>query len=123
VAAETVLSRSDGARGILWVRGRTLDELVTDYGYEVTVALLWEGFLGDGLTRDGIRIALGEARMAAFMRLTEWLDAAAHRPMVEGVRLPAAGDTGDTVGGYRSTDPDEPRPSPASARAQYRLRR
>jgi citrate synthase len=53
VAAETVLSRSDGARGILWVRGRTLDELVTDYGYEGTVALFWEGFLGDGLTRDG----------------------------------------------------------------------
>jgi citrate synthase len=90
VAAETVLSRSDGARGILWVRGHTLDELVTDYGYEGTGALLWEGFLGDGLTRDGMRIALGEGRVAAFMRLSEWLTAAAHRPMVEGVRLACA---------------------------------
>jgi citrate synthase len=90
VAAEIVLSRSDGARGILWVRGHTLDELVTDYGYEGTGALLWEGFLGDGLTRDGMRIALGEGRVAAFMRLSEWLTAAAHRPMVEGVRLACA---------------------------------
>jgi citrate synthase len=94
VAAETARSRSDGARGILWVRGHTLDELVTDYGYEGTVALLWEGFLGDGLTGDGMRIVLGEGRVATFMRLSEWLDAAAHRPMVEeslGVCLPAGG--------------------------------
>jgi len=30
VAAETVLSYSDGARGILWVRGHTLSELVAE---------------------------------------------------------------------------------------------
>ena len=31
VAAETVLSHSDGAGGILWVRGHTIDELVAEY--------------------------------------------------------------------------------------------
>ncbi len=34
IAAETVLSHSDGGRGILWVRGHTLDELVAEHGYE-----------------------------------------------------------------------------------------
>ena len=45
VVAETVLSRSDGEQGILWVRGYTLPHLVADFGYEGTVALLWEGLI------------------------------------------------------------------------------
>ncbi len=90
VAAETVLSHSDGGRGILWVRGHTLDQLVADYGYEGSVALLWEGFAGDGLTRAGMRAVLGEGRVAAFARIGEWLAPAAHRPLIEGVRLALA---------------------------------
>ena len=54
VAAQTVLSHSDGARGILWVRGHTLAELVADFGYEGAVGLLWEGFAGDRLSRDEV---------------------------------------------------------------------
>ena len=50
VAAETVLSHSDGARGILWVRGYTLPELVARFGYDGAVGLLWEGFAGDGIS-------------------------------------------------------------------------
>ena len=34
VAAETVLSHSDGARGILWVRGHTLPDLVERFKIE-----------------------------------------------------------------------------------------
>ena len=90
IAAQTVLSHSDGARGILWVRGHTLGELVADYGYEGAVALLWEGFAGDRLTRAGIGSVLGAGRIAAFARLGEWLDAAARRPLTEGVRLALA---------------------------------
>jgi citrate synthase len=90
VAAETVLSHSDGARGILWVRGHTLDELVADYGFEGAVALLWDGFDGDGLTGSAIRATLGEARDAAFARIGEWLGAAARRPLSEGVRVALA---------------------------------
>ena len=90
VAAETVLSHSDGRRGIMWVRGHTLDELVAGYGFEGAVALLWEGFAGDGLSRAAVHDALGEARVAAFARIGDWLDLAARRPLLEGVRLALA---------------------------------
>ena len=87
VAAETVLSHSDGAQGILWVRGHTLAELVAGFGYEGAVALLWDGFAGDGLDRDAVRAQLGRARVAAFAGLGQWLDRAAARSIVEGVRF------------------------------------
>jgi citrate synthase len=90
IAAETVLSHSDGAQGILWVRGHTLAELVATFGYEGAVGLLWEGFAGDGLNRDAIRASLGAAREIAFSALGEWLDRAAARTIVEGVRLALA---------------------------------
>jgi citrate synthase len=47
VAARTVLSHADGERGIVWVRGRTIDDLVSNHGYEGAIALLWDGFAGD----------------------------------------------------------------------------
>jgi citrate synthase len=87
IAAETVLSHSDGERGILWVRGHTLPELVAEYGYEGAVALLWESFAGNGLSRAGIRGELGAARVKAFARLGGWLDAATHRSPTEDVRV------------------------------------
>ena len=90
IAAETVLSHSDGAKGILWVRGHTLPELVAGFGYEGAVGLLWEGFAGNGLDRRAVRARLGAAREAAFARLGEWLDRAQGRPPVEGVRLALA---------------------------------
>jgi len=90
IAAETVLSHSDGERGILWVRGHALPELVAEHAYEGAVALLWDGFAGNGLSRDIIRAELGAAREAAFAQLPDWLDAAAGRPLVEGVRLSLA---------------------------------
>jgi len=90
VAAETVLSHSDGARGILWVRGHTLADLVANFGYEGAVALLWDGFAGNGLDRGAVRRELGAGREMAFRRLGDWLDLAAPRPLVEGVRLALA---------------------------------
>jgi citrate synthase len=62
VVAETVLSHSDGARGIMWVRGHTLPELAANFGYDGAVGLLWEGFAGDRLTRERMRSSLGRAR-------------------------------------------------------------
>ena len=90
IAAETVLSHSDGARGILWVRGHTLPELVADFGYDGAVGVLWEGFAGAGLGREGMRARLGAGRRLAFARLGEWLDAGTKRPLVEAVRLALA---------------------------------
>jgi citrate synthase len=86
VAAETVLSTADPRRGMLWLRGVPVPRLVADYGYEGTIALLWQGFAGDRLTRAGVQSALGQARLAAFAALPTWLDAAAHRPMDAAVR-------------------------------------
>jgi citrate synthase len=86
VAAETVLSTADPRRNMLWMRGVPVPELVANYGYEGTVALLWEGFAADGLTRAGVRAALGEARLAAFAALPAWLPEAARRPMDAAVR-------------------------------------
>jgi citrate synthase len=85
VAAETVLSYVDGERGILLVRGRTLQQLVAD-GYEGAVALMWEGFVGDGLTRARIAHDLGAGRVRAFAALDGWLVEAARRTPIEAVR-------------------------------------
>ena len=90
VAAETVLSHSDGARGILWVRGYTLPDLVARFGYDGAVGLLWEGFAGDGLDRDTMRSRLGAGRALAFDRLGDWLPQARGRSFIEGVRLALA---------------------------------
>ena len=90
VVAETVLSHSDGAHGIMWVRGHTLADLVANFGYEGAVALLWERFAGDGLDRAAIQARLGAARVAAFAALGEWLDRVGSRSVVEAARLSLA---------------------------------
>lgn len=90
IAAETVLSHSDGAQGILWVRGHTLAELVAGFGYDGAVGLLWEGFAGENLNRETMRARLGAARQEAFAGLGQWLDRADGRTVVEGVRLALA---------------------------------
>jgi citrate synthase len=85
--ADTVLSHVDGERGLIWVRGVPLRELVERHGYEGAIALIWEGFAGQGLSRDAIHNGLGAAREAAFQRLGLWLDAAARLPLLEAVRM------------------------------------
>jgi citrate synthase len=90
VAAKTVLSHADGERGIVWVRGHAIDELVAQHGYEGTIALLWEGFAGEGLTRASIARDLGAGRALAFSRLGDWLPAAAKRLPIEGMRMALA---------------------------------
>lgn len=86
IAAETVLSHSDGGRGILWVRGHTLPELAEQFGFDGAVGLLWEGFAGERLGREEIRRQLAAGRGRAFARLGGWLDQAAGRPPIEGMR-------------------------------------
>jgi citrate synthase len=86
VVAETVLSHADPARGLLWVRGRPISELVT-HGFEGTVALLWDGFAGRDLTRAGIRQTLGAARQRSFAQIENWLAGVRGRPIDEAVRI------------------------------------
>ena len=87
VAAETILSHTDRERGMIWVRGVALPDLVASHGYEGTVALLWQGFAGQELDRAAIHAELGAARGKMFDRLGGWLSGAARRPLAEGVRL------------------------------------
>ncbi len=87
VVADTVLSLLDPPNGKLWVRGVALPELVARHGYEGTVALLWDGFAGEGLTRTNMQGTLGAARQEAFTRLDTWLPAASSLTLEAGVRL------------------------------------
>lgn len=97
VAAKTVLSHADGEQGIVWVRGHTIDDLVAHHGYEGTVALLWDGFAGNGVTRKSIAEELGAARPLAFSRVDDWLGAAARRPLTEGLRMALAAVPDDSA--------------------------
>ena len=87
VVAETVLSHSDSERGMLWIRGHPIPELAERYGYEGTVALLWDGFAGSNLRRDGMTKLLGGARREAFGRIGAWLPVAAGRPLDDAIRI------------------------------------
>jgi citrate synthase len=87
VAAETVLSHSDGEQGFVWVRGHPIGELAEQHGYEGTIALLWDGFAGERLTRADMVAQLGAGRVRAFARLDDWLPAAARRPPIEAMRM------------------------------------
>ncbi len=62
VAADTVLSHTDGDTGTIWVRGHTIGDLVANHGFEGTVAIIWEGFAGAGLTRTSIQSEFGAGR-------------------------------------------------------------
>jgi citrate synthase len=100
IAAETILSHTDRTNGMVWVRGHDLPTLVAQHGFEGTVALLWDGFAGEGLTRDGIANELGQARLAAYAALPGWLPETAGRSLFEGVRIAIAAqpDSADAVG-------------------------
>ncbi|HWI25452.1 MAG TPA: hypothetical protein VN668_00675 [Stellaceae bacterium] len=63
IAAETVLTLVDGARGIWWLRGHGLQEVIAERGYEGAAALLWEGFAGTDLDRPSLRDAPGAPQL------------------------------------------------------------
>jgi citrate synthase len=103
IAAETILSHTDRTNGMVWVRGHDLPTLVAQHGFEGTVALLWDGFAGEGLTRTGIAEVFGQVRRAAHEALPVWLPEAAGRSLFEGVRIaiaaqPDSADAADLVG-------------------------
>lgn len=64
VAAHTVMSEVDGQRGVLIIRGRSLDELAGRARFEDLTSLLFSGFFDD-LPAD-LTAALGAARVEVF---------------------------------------------------------
>lgn len=64
VAAHTVMSEADGQRGVLIIRGHSLDELAGRTRFEDLAGLLFDGFFDD-LPTD-LTAALGAARVEVF---------------------------------------------------------
>ena len=83
--AETRLSHVDGAGGRLVVRGRDVDRLVTEAGFEDAAAVLWDGLAA--LPPEGLRRAFGRARVDAFARVPDLVRCARHLTPVAGLRL------------------------------------
>jgi citrate synthase len=105
IAADTILSHTDRTSGMVWVRGHDLPTLVAQHGFEGTVALLWDGFAGDDLTRAHVSDAFGQARLAAYEGLPGWLPQTIGRPLFEGLRValavqPDTADAMDLVGAF-----------------------
>jgi citrate synthase len=86
VAAETVLGWIDPAVPMIWVSGVRLPTVVAR-GFEAAVALLWEGFAGDGLTGPGIAASLGAARVMAFEGIDHLLANAAGQDPSDALRI------------------------------------
>lgn len=86
VAAETVLSHVDGARGELVLRGLRLEEAAR-LGFEEVTALLWQGFAPEADAPEALAGRLGQARLAAFAVAEPLLPAASRLAPVEGLRL------------------------------------
>ncbi len=91
VAAETRLSLVDGEAGRLVIAGKELPELVRDWGYEGTAALLWDGLAPEGGRTDAdvarVRRGLGQARVHAFAMVPKLLAAMPGLSPVEALRL------------------------------------
>ncbi|MEH3046437.1 citrate synthase/methylcitrate synthase [Sphingomonas adhaesiva] len=99
VAAETVLSDVDGARGQLVIRGHRLDDLAGRTTFEEVVALLFDGFLP--LPAD-VPVALGAARIEAFAMARPLLPLVRDRPVYDAMRavmamLPDGTTTADAL--------------------------
>ncbi|WP_157015281.1 citrate synthase/methylcitrate synthase [Mesorhizobium xinjiangense] len=101
VAAETVLSDVDGAKGRLVIRGHAVEDLAAGWAFEDVVHLLLEGFV-DGLPAgEDLRSAIGSARLGVFKRISPHLAALRDLEPVDALRaglsLLADGDDLDTA--------------------------
>ncbi len=87
IAADTRLSLVDGEAGRLIVAGHELPELVRDFGFEGTIALLWDGLAAEGSDRARVRAELGRARIAAFAHVPALLAATGPLTVIEALRV------------------------------------
>lgn len=84
VAARTVLSDVDGARGRLVIRGYAVEDLSGRTRYEDVAHLLFDGFFEDA--PSDLAPALGEARVRAFAEVAALDEGLARRDPVEAMR-------------------------------------
>ena len=86
IVAETMLSRVDGARGQLVIRGRDVETLAGDTPFEGVCGLLWTG----DPSPEALQPALGRAREQAFENLDRLGDALANPDPMESLRTALA---------------------------------
>jgi citrate synthase len=84
IAARTVLSDVDGARGRLVIRGYPVEDLSGRTRYEDVAHLLFDGFFEDA--PSDLSPALGEARARAFAEVAALDEGLARRDPVEAMR-------------------------------------
>lgn len=69
IAAETVLSDIDGAKGELIIRGQAVESLAHTADFETVIHLLWGGFFEGLPTVEELKAKIGKARVEAFETL------------------------------------------------------
>ena len=84
IAARTVLSDVDGAKGRLVIRGYAVEDLSGRTRYEEAAHLLFDGFFEDA--PSDLAPALGEARIRAFAEVAALDEGLARRDPVEAMR-------------------------------------
>ncbi|MEH6488586.1 citrate synthase/methylcitrate synthase [Hyphomonas oceanitis] len=98
IAAETRLSSVDGARGVLVVKGFSLDRLAGQKRFEDVAHLLFEGLLDDLPDAKAFAARLGAAREAVYPLAQYIDDALLALPPMDGVRaLTARIEDGEDV--------------------------
>src|SRR5690349_1337324 len=90
IAAETALSDVDGARGRLVIAGDDVETLAARGGFEEVAAALWNAAGLSSMSGDAVRAALGQARAAAFARLSGLGDAFEANDGMEALRAAVA---------------------------------
>ncbi|MCZ6784075.1 MAG: citrate synthase/methylcitrate synthase, partial [Proteobacteria bacterium] len=92
IVAETMLSRVDGARGRLVVRGHDVESLAGRIPFEGVCSLLWTGELEKEPAQLGspLRSRLGRARQRAFAALSHLGDALGNPDGMEALRTAVA---------------------------------
>ena len=97
IAARTVLSDVDGARGRLVIRGYAVEDLAGRTRYEEAAHLLFDGFFDEA--PSDLAAVLGEARARVFAEVGALDDGLARRDPVEAMRaLLARLPDGDDLG-------------------------
>ena len=98
IAAETVLSRIDGAKGELIIRGQAVEDLAQTANFETVIHLLWEGFFEDLPSVEILAAQIGQARVEAFETLENDFVRLAKLPPMEMVRAGLSlGQDGDDL--------------------------
>jgi citrate synthase len=96
VAAETVLSKVDGAAGVLILRGHYLQDIAGHRSFEWLTGVLWRDFVDRPLAEEVLSRDLGQARERAFAVLRDMLPIAGRLPPLAALRLLLASVPDDT---------------------------